>query len=182
MYQDWELEQHHRTSPRKPRRQSFVLPEGDYIGYYFKVEPSTVTGFGSSQKSQIDGTCRMMESMKNVIISPSDGMEYRFSHEGPAGILPLMPLHEPVFRQSKLETDYRTDDTNALLNKFGPSGRYLSLLESDVESTFKSAQVSDAATPKGGPNHDEHKHDEAKVEATKATGHHQVDDMDGAFI
>lgn len=67
MYQEWMLAQHQRASPpvSVSRRPSVVLPEGDYIGYYFKPK-SDYVGYYMKDKvntTEMDSTPQMSKEV-----------------------------------------------------------------------------------------------------------------------
>jgi len=67
MYQEWMLAQHQRASPpvSVSRKPSIVLPEGDYIGYYFKPK-SDYVGYYMKDKvntTEMDSTPQMLKEV-----------------------------------------------------------------------------------------------------------------------
>lgn len=68
------------------RRPSVVLPDGNYIGYYFKPEPASVQPT-TMQPDEVKATSKIM--------SPSGDVDYCLQHPPPAGVLPLLPLKGP---------------------------------------------------------------------------------------
>ena len=156
MYQEWMFAQHQRVSPSSiTHKPSPVLPEGDYIGYYFNTEMITATcaeripESPSKQGSTMEYTDDE-GAVKEIVISANDGMEYRFAHEGPKGILPLLPLVGPVFCQAKLEPDC-SPLGNTTIAKIGkPTSRFLPLFEPAKGLVSEYASIKPTAASLGG--------------------------------
>jgi len=98
MYQELMLAQHQRASPpvSVSRRPSIVLPEGDYIGYYFKPK-SDYVGYYMKDKlntTEMDSTPQMSkevatqegqaQQMSKGGIATQDGQAQQMSKEGVA--------------------------------------------------------------------------------------------------
>ena len=144
------LAQHQCTFPpiSVARKPSIVLPEGDYIGYYFKPK-ATMTKVEPTQQMPTKQfpTIELPVTTHELVISPSDATEYRFPHKGPKDLLPLLPLNGPIFRQAKLEGDYCPPNNFTVTKSSGQSSRFLPLLEPALESAPKSGSVSNTAAP-----------------------------------
>ena len=153
MYQEWMFAQHRRVSPpiSITHKSSPVLPEGDYIGYYFNSAMITATCAERIPESPSKHGSNMEHTddegaMTEIVISTNDGMEYRFAHEGPKGFLPLLPLVGPVFCQSKLEPACGPSDNNITIAKFGkPTSRFLPLFEPAKELVSESESIKPTA-------------------------------------
>ena len=100
LYQEMMFTQHqfHVPPVSVSRRASVVLPEGNYIGYYFKPETASI----QQSATQPDEPTLTTE----LHISPSGAIDYCYLNTAPAAILPLLPLNGPIYRQAKLEDDY----------------------------------------------------------------------------
>ena len=152
MYQEWMFAQHQRVSPpisitHKP---SPVLPEGDYIGYYFNTEMITATCAERIPESPSKQGPTMEYTddegaVREIVISANDGMEYRFAHDGPKGILPLLPLVGPVFCLSKPEPDCGPPGNTTIAKLGKPISRFLPLFEPAKQLVSESASIKPTA-------------------------------------
>lgn len=90
MYQEWMLAQHQRASPpvSVSRKPSIVMPEGDYIGYYFKPK-SDYVGYYMKDKATATET-DSTQTMSKEDVATHGGRAQQASkntvaaHEGPA--------------------------------------------------------------------------------------------------
>ena len=150
MYQEWMLTQRQSTSPpiSVTRKPSLVLPDGEYIGYYFVTEKAVVArtketkGATSDQMSSMEQHAR--EGIeKDIVISPNDGLEYHLVHKGPTGILPLLPLEGPVFSQAKPMREDCAPTDHSITNFETSSSNFLPLLGPAASKAPKPALTND---------------------------------------
>ncbi|KAL8825927.1 MAG: hypothetical protein Q9191_004114 [Dirinaria sp. TL-2023a] len=142
LYREMMFSQHEFYVPpiSVARRPSVVLPDGDYIGYYFKPEPAS-----------IQPTTVQPEEPKSTseIMSPSGDVDYCLQHPPPVGVLPLLPLDGPIYHQAKLKDDYRAPSTHAVASLSIPTNGlpsgFLPLLDAPKVGFGKSQQP--AVTP-----------------------------------
>jgi len=69
MYQEWMLAQHQRASPpvSVSRKPSIVLPEGDYIGYYFKPKSEYVGYYMKDKAATTEMDTTQQSSREEVV-------------------------------------------------------------------------------------------------------------------
>ena len=100
LYREMMFSQHEFYVPpvSVTRRPSVVLPDGDYIGYYFKPESASI----QPAATQPEGS----KSTSKLLMLPSGAVDYCYQQPQPVGVLPLLPLNGPIYHQAKLKGDY----------------------------------------------------------------------------
>jgi len=81
MYQEWMLAQHHRTHPpvSVSRKPSIVLPEGDYIGYYFKPKSDYVGYYMKDKVATTD--MESTQQMSKEGVATTEGQAHQMAEE-----------------------------------------------------------------------------------------------------
>lgn len=107
MYQEWMLAQHHRAHPpvSVSRKPSIVLPEGDYIGYYFKPKSDYVGYYMKDKTATTDMECTQQMSKDDV--ATTEGQAHQMAkedsatQEAPAHQMPKEEVATQDHRMSK---------------------------------------------------------------------------------